>query len=37
MVGTLKKQVGCFNHGVVTMHSCRQAEEIVVMRGLLWY
>ena len=34
-IHTLQKQVGCFNHKVVSYHSCRQAEETVVMRGLL--
>ena len=27
---SLQKQIGCFNHRVVTMHDCRQAEETVV-------
>ena len=33
---TLQKQIGCFNHSVVTLVTYKLAGETVVMRDLLW-
>ena len=34
---TLQKQVGCFNHRVVTLVADGLERQCMVMRGLLWY
>ena len=34
---SLQKQVGCFNHRVVTLVADKLERHLVVMRGSLWY
>ena len=34
---TAKKQIGCFNHKVVTMVIVKLKRQCMVMRGLLWF